>query len=120
MRTILLVEDEFGIAAALSDLLEDEGYRVLVAANGRQALERLAEIVPDLVVTDYMMPLMDGVSLGMELKQNPAWSHIPIVIMSAVPESALRQRFTGYTAFLQKPFPVPAIIDLAQSILPEE
>ena len=117
MKTILLVEDEFGIAAALALLLEDEGYRVISAANGREALARLIDTVPDLVVTDLMMPLMDGAALGQALKANPSWQGIPIVMMSAVPETTLRQQFDGYTVFLRKPFPIPTLFEQLARIL---
>ena len=117
MKTILLVEDEFGIAGALSVLLEDEGYRVFTAANGRDALDRLTEVAPDLVITDFMMPLMDGAALGKALRADPASAHIPILVMSAVPEAALRARFDGYDAFLRKPFPIPVFFDAVRRIL---
>ncbi|WP_029009819.1 response regulator [Azospirillum halopraeferens] len=117
MKTILLVEDEFGIAGALSVLLEDEGYRVFTAANGRDALDRLGEVTPDLVVTDFMMPLMDGAALGRTLRSDPARRHIPILMMSAVSESALRDRFDGYDGFLRKPFPIPQFFDAIHAIL---
>lgn len=112
MKTILLVEDEFGIAGVLRLILEDEGYRVFVAPNGRQALAQLAANPPDLVVTDLMMPLMDGAELGRAVRADPAHSHIPIVIMSAALEDALRKRFDGYDVFLRKPFDPPVLLDI--------
>ncbi len=61
MATVLIVEDEFAIADLLEMVLTDEGHRVLLAVNGRQGLERLAEGPrPDLVISDYMMPVLDG------------------------------------------------------------
>lgn len=119
MKTILLVEDEFGIAGVLTLLLEDEGYRVLSAANGRQALSRLAETTPDLVITDFMMPLLDGAALGQALRANPASADIPIIMMSAVPEAAVRNRFDGYTVYLRKPFPIPAFFHVVADLLKE-
>jgi CheY-like chemotaxis protein len=117
VKTILLVEDEFGIAGALTLLLEDEGYRVFSAANGRQALARMADFTPDLIVTDFMMPLMDGAALGQALRDNPTWQNIPILMMSAVPETAVRERFDGYTAFLRKPFTMPGFFLLVTRLL---
>lgn len=117
MKTILLVEDEFGIAGVLTALLEEEGYRVLSAANGRQALSRLAEVTPDLVITDVMMPLLDGAALGEALRASPAWKDIPIILMSGVPEASVRQQFDGYAAFLRKPFPIPTFFDHVTAIL---
>ena len=62
--TVLIVEDEFAIAELLSMVLTDGGYRVVLAANGRQALERLNEgPSPDLIITDLMMPVLDGTGL---------------------------------------------------------
>ena len=120
MKTILLVEDEFGIAGVLTVLLEDAGYRVFSAANGRQALNWMAEITPDLVITDFMMPLMDGAALGQALRGNLAWKDVPIILMSAVPEATVRQRFDGYTFFLRKPFQTEALIDLTAHIVSGE
>ena len=63
MATVLVVEDEFGIADLIEAVLEDEGYRVLIAVNGKQGLELLARERPDLMFLDYMMPVMDGAAV---------------------------------------------------------
>ncbi|WP_207483291.1 response regulator [Arenibaculum pallidiluteum] len=112
MRTVLLVEDEFGIADVLARVLEDEGYRVVTAGNGRRGLERLAESKPDLVVLDFMMPVTDGAAMGRAMRADPAYAGIPIIMMSAVSEATVRARFDGYTAFIRKPFLVPRFLDL--------
>lgn len=112
MRTILVVEDEFGIADVLTSVLEDEGYRVYAAGNGRRGLERLAEVKPDLVVLDFMMPLMDGAAMGQAMRADPAHAPVPIVMISSVPEAVVRARFDGYAAFLRKPFRIPTFLDL--------
>nr|WP_246513026.1 response regulator [Azospirillum picis] len=116
-----MVEDEFGIAAVLGSILEEEGYRVLVAANGRQALNRLAEeaVAPDLVVTDFMMPVLDGIGLARALRADPAWQDIPIIMMSAVPELTVKRDFTDYVAYLRKPFSVPLFLHRVAAILSE-
>ena len=62
MAVVLVVDDEVGIANLLSDVLSDEGHRVLVAVNGHEAFKRAEEERPDLVITDFMMPVMDGAS----------------------------------------------------------
>src|SRR5689334_3083773 len=104
MKTILIVDDEFGIAEVLADALMDDGYRIVVASNGRQGLERLAEERPDLILLDVTMPLMDGAAMGLAVRADPAHNGIPIVMMSALPEANLRERFIGYNEFLRKPF----------------
>lgn len=122
MKTILLVEDEFGIATVLGSILEDEGYQVLVAANGRQALTRLADspVLPDLVISDFMMPLLDGAGLAHALRAETAWQGIPIIMMSAVPEAAVKQEFAGYVAFLRKPFSIPVFLHRVAAVLADE
>jgi CheY-like chemotaxis protein len=60
MPTVLIVEDDRPICDLMTDILEDAGYNVVAAANGRRALHRLATLIPDLILTDIMMPEMDG------------------------------------------------------------
>jgi len=117
VRTVLVVDDEFGTVEVLVAALEDAGYRVLTAANGRRALERLEENKPDLVVSDFMMPLMDGAALVEAIRSNPQFRDIPVIMMSAAPETALRKQVDGYEAFLRKPFRVPALLELIASLL---
>jgi CheY-like chemotaxis protein len=118
VRTVLVVDDEFGTVEVLVAALEDAGYRVLTAANGRRALERLEENKPDLVVSDFMMPLMDGAALVRAMRSNPTFRDIPVIMMSAAPEMALRKHLDdGYEAFLRKPFRIPALLELIASIL---
>jgi CheY-like chemotaxis protein len=118
MGTVLIVEDEFAIADLLEMVLTDEGYRVLTAANGRQGLERLAEgPLPDLVISDYMMPLLDGAGLLQAMRNVEAQRDIPCIIMSSVPEANVRQRVNGYTAFVRKPFQLAAVAQLVATIL---
>jgi CheY-like chemotaxis protein len=117
VQTILVVDDELGDIEVVSTALEDEGYRVLTAANGRHGLEKLAEGPVDLAVIDFMMPLLDGVGMGRAMKQNPAFRNIPIIMMSAVGESLVRERFDGYAAFLRKPFRIAALIEAVRRVL---
>jgi CheY-like chemotaxis protein len=117
VQTILVVDDELGAIEVVSAALEDEGYRVLSAANGRHGLEKLAQGQVDLAVIDFMMPLLDGAGLGRAMKTDPVLQKIPIIMMSAVGESQVRGRFDGYTAFLRKPFRISALIDTVRRVL---
>jgi CheY-like chemotaxis protein len=117
VKTILLVEDEFGLAEILAMTLEDDGYRVVPAANGRQGLERLAAERPDLILLDVTMPVMDGAALGLAVRADRAFDGIPIVMMSALPEAALRERFTAYDEFLRKPFRLAAMREAVARLL---
>ncbi|WP_309139777.1 response regulator [Siccirubricoccus sp. G192] len=107
---------------AIADLLEmvltDEGYHVLTAANGRQGLERLAEGPrPDLVISDYMMPVLDGVGLLRAMRESEAQHDIPCIVMSSMPEASVRERIDGYEAFVRKPFDLDAMVQLVATIL---
>jgi CheY-like chemotaxis protein len=117
VQTILVVDDELGAIEVVTTSLEDEGYRVLSAANGRHGLERLTEGAVDLAVIDFMMPLVDGAAMGRAMKENPAFRNIPIIMMSAVGETLVRERFDGYAAFLRKPFRIAALIETVRRVL---
>lgn len=113
---ILLVEDERGIASAFSILLQMEGYRVTLAGNGLEALEQLALHEPDLIMTDCMMPVMDGLTLIARLRDTAAYRHIPILLMSAgLPPAGAG--FGGADAFLQMPAGVDALVAEIENLL---
>lgn len=73
---------------------------------------------PDLVIVDFMMPIMDGPTMLRTMKQDPVNSNIPAVIMSSLPESAVAQAASGmYAALLRKPFKLAAIVGVVNSVL---
>jgi CheY-like chemotaxis protein len=117
VQTILVVDDEFGVAEVLAVELEDEGYRVVMAANGKHGLERLAESKPVLVVLDFMMPIMDGAKMAHAMRAVPEYRDIPIIMTSAAPEAAVRARFDGYAAFLRKPFKASELMRHVNALL---
>ncbi len=102
-KTILVVDDEASIAELLSVLLEFEGYRVEVARDGMEALARIAQHRPDLVLTDLMMPRMDGAELCRAIKSSPESATMPVVLMSSAHDKAARRSFP-FAAFVPKPF----------------
>ena len=104
MRTILVVEDEWAIADWLDALLVEEGYHVVVASNGKRAVEILRDQKPDLILTDFMMPIMDGPALLQAIAADAAMAGVPIVVMSSLPEATVVERCKGYRAFIRKPF----------------
>ncbi len=117
MQTILVVDDEFGVAEVLEATLADEGYRVLTATDGRGALAILAQSRPDAVLLDYMMPVMDGVAMLRTIQADPALRHVPVVMMSALPEVSIRSQVEGYAGFLRKPFKIKALLTLMSKVL---
>lgn len=80
---VLLVEDELGLSKLMVMILEDEGYRVVEAANGAQGLVKLALEKPALIITDYMMPELNGYEMVCAIRKNPAYDDVPILMMSA-------------------------------------
>ena len=117
MRTVLVVDDEFGVAEVIEAILEDEGYRVLTAVNGRQGLARLAENRPDLVLLDMMMPIVDGPAMLKAMKADPQFADIPVVMMSSLDPRSVDAECTGYAAFLRKPFRAAAVTDLVARLI---
>ncbi|CAB3808700.1 response regulator [Pararobbsia alpina] len=85
MKTILVVEDELNIVTTWKRGLQLEGYRVLTASNGRQGLFAANGGKPDLVITDWSMPIMCGVEFFRHLKQKREFARIPIILTSADP-----------------------------------
>ncbi len=104
MKTILVVDDEFAIAEAISALLTDEDYRVFTAINGWQALQRLPEVNPDLILLDFMMPILDGPGTLRALLDDPRYQDVPVIVMSGLAEASVRESCTSSFAFLRKPF----------------
>jgi CheY-like chemotaxis protein len=108
-KSLLIVEDEFGLAELLRDMLVELGYEVALAINGKLALEILTERRVDIVVTDMMMPVMDGPELASIMRRSTALRSIPIVMMTSLPttESHVRELFDFV---ITKPFTPGALL----------
>ncbi|MET0535854.1 MAG: response regulator [Steroidobacter sp.] len=117
MQTVLVVDDEFGVAEVLQSILEDEGYRVATAINGKQAIMRLGEVTPDLIMLDYMMPILDGTQTLAAIRNDPAFKNTPIIMMSSLEEASVRETCTDYDSFLRKPFRAMAVVRLVAELL---
>jgi CheY-like chemotaxis protein len=109
MPTILVVEDEYIIASMLQDLFEEAGYHIVTARSGREGLQRLAEVRPDLVLSDVMMPDLDGWALCQAMRAEASYRSIPIVLMTAVP-AQISSAECDYTALIPKPFDLESIM----------
>jgi len=105
MNRILMVEDTAHLSEEISDILRLEGYQVTIADNGLRALELLPEASPDLIITDLLMPRMDGFELIQRVRSMAAFKTIPIIILSAKTSNAdkIRGREAGANAFIGKP-----------------
>src|SRR6267143_6482783 len=106
MATVLVVDDEFGIVDVLETILTDEGYRVVTACNGKQGLVRLSAEKADVILLDFMMPILGGGEMLRAMAAEPAYQRIPVIMMSSLSEDVIAERCNGYAAFLHKPFRV--------------
>jgi CheY-like chemotaxis protein len=113
MRTILVVDDEPDTLYVLDLILTAQGYRVVKARNGYEAMQFAFSAPPDLVISDWMMPVMDGTQLYRYFAAIPTLTTVPFVFISAsVPPGEL-----SAGPFLRKPFDPPRLLDLVSRSL---
>lgn len=116
MTTILIVDDEYLIADILGYTLEDEGYTVVKATSGAKALDELERYKPSLVITDYMMPLMNGVEFAMKVREMEG-DELPIILMSGAQSHIGRSSPQLFAAVFDKPFDTPKLIEKVKTLL---
>jgi DNA-binding NarL/FixJ family response regulator len=118
-KRLLIVDDEPRLLRALEMMLRVAGYEVKTARNGREALVRLAETLPDLVIADIRMPLMDGYALVQHLRDSPRTNLIPVIFLTA--KDAVADRITGFRAgvdhYLTKPFEAEELLAVISNVL---
>jgi len=116
MTPILVIDDEITILEILSAFLQGEGFQVITAYNGQEGLERLASVRPALIMSDVMMPVLDGWELCRRMQADPRYQSIPLVLMSALRTSA---SLTGchYAALLRKPFELDEVLQTITRLL---
>ena len=106
-KRVLVVDDDRVIQQLLEVNLELEGYEVVAtAADGKEALDKIAELKPDLVILDIMMPKMDGLEVCRRLRADPELAKIPVILLSArAQDMDIREGLEiGASAYLTKPF----------------
>ncbi len=103
---ILVVDDHEPLLWAMRDFLEAEGYVVFVAADGEQALAVMDRVLPHLIISDMMMPNLDGYAFLKEIRARREWFPIPFVLMTARDDLAdcIQNKGTSATDYLDKPF----------------
>ncbi len=104
-RRVLIIEDNYDLAAYIGNLLTDN-YAIFYATNGKDGIEKALEIVPDLIITDLMMPEMDGLEVCRRVRSNEVINHVPIIVVTAkISESdRVKGLEAGADAYLAKPF----------------
>jgi CheY-like chemotaxis protein len=116
MPTILIVDDEVGIRLMVREMLQDEGYRVLTACDGQEALTYLRMVHIDGILCDLMMPGMGGVAFATALRADPRYGHIPLLLMSAANGQPIVPA-AWLSGFVHKPFTITALLDHVRQAL---
>ena len=107
-RPVLVVEDDHDVRVSVRSILEDEGFQVLSAANGRQAIDLLQQFQPGLILLDLRMPIMDGWEFVELLRRDAVLARLPVVIHSAFHELA-----PADVEVLAKPVDARVLVELA-------
>jgi CheY-like chemotaxis protein len=112
---VVIVDDEFGLAELISEVLAEKGYSTAIAINGQLGLALLRERRPDLVLLDLMMPVLNGTEVMREMKADPLLSGVPVVLMTALPEAVPANEGLAYEAVLQKPFTPERLFEVVRA-----
>jgi two-component system phosphate regulon response regulator PhoB len=116
---VLVVEDEAAIATMLRYNLEKQGYRVSEASDGQEALTRIQEQQPDIVLLDWMLPLMSGIEVCRQIRRKPATRDLPVIMVTARTEDqdAVRGLNTGADDYITKPFNIDSLLARMRALL---
>jgi CheY-like chemotaxis protein len=117
-RRVLIVDDEEGFRDGLADLLEMEGYAVLVAKDAVDAVRVLPEFRPEVILLDLRMPNLDGEGFMRGLDGLPASTKVPVVLISAKEDLAVIADRAGAAGYLHKPFEAPQLLSILEKVLP--
>lgn len=119
MSTVLIVDDSQTLRQMLSELLQGNGMNVVEATNGLEAKEKIQEKAPDLVITDLIMPQMNGYELCRWIKNEPSVQKIPVLICSTKSEEFDRYwgMKQGADAYITKPFHPPELLRTVKQLL---
>lgn len=120
-KTILIVDDEPNIVISLEFLLKREGFQVAVAGDGEEALKKLAELSPDLVLLDIMLPRKNGFEVCQEIRAHPDWQSVKVIMLTAKGRDTEVQKgmALGADAYLTKPFATKDLVAKVKELLAE-
>lgn len=118
-NNILVIDDSNTNLVLLESLFKRNGYRVLSAMSGKEALDLISKTLPDLIFLDLKMPEIDGFEFMKLLRDNSDWAEIPVVILSAISdkETIIRGIEMGVVDYLTKPLEIEKVIHLTRNIL---
>ena len=119
-EVILIAEDNDVLRKALSDMLAMEGFVVLAAANGQEALEKMGSITPDLIVSDIAMPRINGFDLTRQIKEDERMADLPVILVTSLdsPEDKARGIDAGADAYIVKSrFDQSALLETIEQLI---
>jgi len=121
-KSILIVDDSKSILNLISDNLQNSGFNTLTAGNGEEALQLLASNNVDIILSDIMMPILNGFSLCSKVKQTKKWASIPFIMMSSHSERGFIKKSIQYGAdsFIVKPFNIHEVVERIERLLSDE
>ena len=118
-RTILLADDEAYITSVISHKLQQLGDRVILASDGQEAFDLATKHRPDLVVTDFQMPVLSGFEMAMKLKQSPPTMTTPVMMLTARGHLLSKEQLaqTNIRCLLDKPFSAKVLVAKVQELI---
>lgn len=117
-KTILIIDDDLAMQTVLEIALREAGYRIILAGDGQEGLAKLNELNPNLIISDIMMPQMDGVETFDRMKEQLQEEGIPILIMTALSRKPWFADLEAEGAvILQKPFDIDKVLQLVHDML---
>ncbi len=118
-KKILIVDDEPSIIVPVQFLMEQNGYDVMVAFSGEEAMEIIAEKKVDLILLDIMLPVIDGFEVCQRVRENPLWNKIKIILLTALGSDANVEKgiALGADAYITKPFSNVDIVEKVKELL---
>ncbi|MCM2322497.1 MAG: response regulator [Oligoflexia bacterium] len=119
-RRILVVDDDRDLREVVSLLLEEEGFHVRCAENGREALACLETYEPAVILLDMRMPVMDGWQFMKELRQRQPHTSATVIVFTAAEDARQRAQEIGTPYFISKPFEIDEVLRTVRSVLPVE
>jgi CheY-like chemotaxis protein len=117
MALILVVDDEHLITTLVSEVLSEAGHETAAVAHGALALEQLHQRRPDLIITDFMMPIMTGLELAQTLRGADETAALPIILITGGQGLLAREHGELFDAILDKPFDPDALVAMVQRLL---
>lgn len=120
-KTILIVDDEEYIVTSLEYVMKSAGFDVVVAYDGDEAIDKVTATVPDLLITDIMMPKLNGFDLCEKIRANPLWKSIRIIILTAKGRDSEREKglSLGADDYMTKPFSTRELLKRVKELLGE-